>query len=35
MGRSVIIEQIGSTIDLNLSSLIRKEVSKYGGTRMI
>jgi len=35
MGRSVIVEHIGSLIELNLQSLIRKDVSKYGGARMI
>jgi hypothetical protein len=34
-GRTVIIEGIKDHIDLNLKSLMRKSVTKYGGDRMI
>jgi hypothetical protein len=34
-GRTVIIDGIKDHIDLNLKSLMRKNVTKYGGDRMI
>ena len=35
MGRTVIVEQIGEKVTMNLQSLMKKQVSKYGGSRMI
>jgi len=35
MGRTVIVEQIGEKVGMNLQSLMKKQVSKYGGSRMI
>lgn len=35
MGRPVIIDGVGEKIDLNLQSLMRKQVNKYGGAKTI
>ena len=35
MGRTVIVEQLGEHIGMNLQSLMKKVVSKYGSSRMI
>lgn len=35
LGRSVIVEGVHEEINMNLRSLIKKQVTKYGGQRMI
>jgi|TARA_B110000285_G_scaffold216253_1_gene263367 dynein heavy chain, axonemal len=35
MGRTVVVENVGEEIGMNLQSLMKKQVSKYGGQRMV
>lgn len=35
MGRTVIVEQLEERIDMDLQSLLKRQITKYGGQRMI
>jgi len=35
MGRTVVVEQVGETIDASLQSLMKKQVSKHGAQKML